>query len=286
MSQLIDYDFWGSGFFTSVTSNVSNINYTEAKNAIFDEMDVRERTDIDISNIHEEWQIDTRLQWLCDSIEAGNVQNSGMKIEKFAIKRRHIDELTPVTLGYRDFINNDTVEFSDYTQPNDSNLVYSIVPISDQLEGIPNEINVNSEFVGWWIVDKETNEVLGFDQFLDSSPTVETQLNQSKVQIDTLTKFPRFIYTSQSYHTFSLTATFLPEENERIGKKYEDILDKFIYSHKPFLIKSDTGCVYICDISNPKKSTPLNTWNGYEYMTFTIDCVEVADYLSYMNDEV
>lgn len=281
---IIGLDAFGINAFKSYSPPVRNIKYIEMKNAIYDEIHIREKTDgIDSSNVKEDWQIDTVLlaKFLGD-LEAGNINNSGIQIEKFAIKRRKINEINSITLGYKDFINNNQFVYEDYTQPNDE-FIYSVVPVGENgLEGQDNSIQVKSNFVGFHLVDKDKNEVISFDKFIGSEPNVNTSLNQGRVQIDTLSKYPSYFYTPQSYNTFTLQTVIIPEEWELVGQKYEQILNNYILQHKPFLIKGGDGSVYVADIYAPVKEVPLNIYDGRAYMTLTIQCTEVMSYDEYM----
>lgn len=283
MTTIIGLSAFG-GAFQSYSPPVRSINRVEISNAIYDELHIREKTNnVDLSPTKEEWQMDTILlaKFLGD-LEAGNVNNRGVQIEKFAIKRRKINETNSITLGYKDFVNNNQFVYEDYTQPNDE-FVYSIVPVGDNgLEGQENSINVISDFAGFFIVDGENNEVLAFDKFIGSAGSVDTSLNQSKVQIDTLTRYPKFIYTDQSYHSFQLTATFIPEDWRRSGQQYQAILDQFVLTHKPFLVKGSSGEVYIANVDSPTKSAPQNTYKGYDYFELTVTLTEIMSYDEYM----
>lgn len=281
---IIGLDAFGINPFKSYSPPVRNMRYMEMKNAIYDEVHIREKTDgIDITKAKEDWQMDTILlaKFLGD-LEAGNVNNSGIQIEKFAIKRRKLNEINPVTLGYKEFVNNNQFVFEDYTQSNDE-FIYSIVPVGENgLEGQENSIEVSSNFAGWFLVERETNEVLSFDKFIGSQNFVDTTLNQGKVQIDTLSRFPSFFYTDQEYHSFQLSSVFLPEDWQRSGQQYEAILNQFVRSHKPFIVKGSSGEIYICDVSSPNKSAPQNTHKGYDYMNLTINLTEIMTYEEYM----
>lgn len=284
---IIGLDAFGINAFKSYSPPVRNIKYVEMKNAIYDEVHIREKTDgIIADNIKEDWQIDTILlaKFLGD-LEAGNINNQGIQIEKFAIKRRKLTETIPITLGYKDFVNNNQFVYEDYTQPNDE-FIYSIVPVGENgLEGQENSITVKSDFSGWFVVDKEMNEVLAFDKFIGSPNNVDITLNQGRVQIDTLYPYPSFFRTPQRYHTFSLSSVFLPEEWQRSGQQYEAILNQFVYNHKPFLVKGSSGEVYVCEISSPNKTAPQNTYTGYDYMTLTLNFTEVMSYEEYLKNE-
>lgn len=281
---IIGLDAFGINAFKSYSPPVRNIRHLLMKNAIYDEIHIREKTDgIDITSTNEEWQMDTILlaKFLGD-LEAGNVNNQGIQIGKFAIKRRKLNEINSVTLGYKEFINNNQFVYEDYTQPNDD-FIYSIVPVGEnELEGQENSIEIKSEFTGWHLVERESNEVLSFDKYLGSMGEVSTTLNQGRVQIDTLSRFPRFFYTDQDYHTFQLQATFLPEEWQRSGQQYEAILNQFARNHKPFLVKGGSGEFYICDVSSPAKSAPQSVWKGYDYINLTLSLTEIMTYDEYM----
>lgn len=282
---IIGYDFYGTQFFRSPSNSLKDIFYGELKNGIYDELEIRERTDIDTSNVRSDWKIDHRAIFkFINDLEGGNIQNSGLEIVSFAIKRRKASEIESITLGHLPFINNQQIEYIDYTQPNDD-LIYSIVPIAENdLEGKTQDVSITSNFVGWHLVDKETGSVLSFDKGMDSVGTAETQLNQGRVLIETMTKYPSAYYWDKEYESFSLSTVIIPSEFERSGQSYEKILNTFIRDHRPFLVKSDTGRIFAVDVSNPKLSTPLNTWKQYDYGVLTLDFVEVMSVDEYMNE--
>jgi hypothetical protein len=267
---------------------ITNINRVELRKCIVDEIHARERTDSDINltSSKDIWQSDSYLlaQFL-DNLEAGNIKNEGVKITEFAIKRRKIDEVNSLTLGYRDYVEGSTVEYIDNTQPN-SEFIYSIVPVGENgLEGKPNDIQIESDFVGWWIVDKDDiNNTVAIDKVInDSSPTISTVLSQGRVQVQTMTRFPQVYYTDEEFHSFTLSAAIIPSEFERSGTSYQKILD-VIRLHRAMIIKGGNGEVYICDISNPRKNQPLNADKRFDYLEIQIDAVEINDYKSFMNE--
>jgi hypothetical protein len=281
---IIGLDAFGINPFQSYSPPVRNIKYIEMKNGIFDEVHIREKTDgIDTSNVKEDWQLDTILlaRFLGD-LEAGNINNGGIQIVKFAIKRRGLNEINSLTLGYKDFVNNNQFVFDDYTQSNDD-YVYSIVPVGENgLEGSENSAIVSSDFAGWHILDRESNQVVSFDTFLGSENSIDVSFNQSRTQIDTLSKYPKFVYTDQQYNTFQLKGLFIAEDWQKTGKMYKDILDQFVLSHKPFLVKNGEGNVYICEATSPVKSSPQNIYRGRDYMELTLSFTEIMDYEEYM----
>lgn len=276
---------FGMHDFKSYSPPIRNIKHVQIENAMYDEIHIREKTSgITSANVREDWQLDTVLlaKFLGD-LEAGNINNNGLEISKFAIKRRRITETKPITLGYKTFVNNNELVFKDYSQ-GIGEYIYSIVPVGvNGLEGLPNEITTTSDFAGWFLLDRTDNSILPFDKFIGTETSVDTMFNQSMVQIDTLSRYPKFFYTDQEYHSFSLQTVIIPDEWERSGKTYQDILNKYVRNHKPFLAKSGSGEIYIVNVSAPTKSAPQNVYGGYDYFTLTLQCVEVMSESGYNN---
>jgi hypothetical protein len=242
-------------------------------------------------NIDEKWDNTTSLLAKFNkTLEAGSIANSGNKIVKFRIVRREADqdENGDTYLGEISFDNAASADltFDDITNPN-TDLIYTVIPVSENgLDGVPREIEVKSDFVGVWIVDKDTGEVLVFDKAIGNVGTVESTFNQQRTQIDTFGSYPQFYYSNDSgYEAFSLSTVILPDEGKRTGKKYKDILNKFIKDHNPKIVKLDTGRVFVADISNMRASSPMVTWDGADYMTITVDVTECYDYGEYMKGE-
>lgn len=282
---MIGMSFFGSEWFQSPTGSVRNIKRVDLANSIVDELEIRERTDIPMTNVRNTWQSDTLLlARFINTLEAGNLQNEGVKVQSFVIKRRKIGELNDIVLGYEPFENNQTFVYTDITQPNDK-FIYTISPLGENgIEGQPNSIEVESDFVGWWVVDKDTGEVMPFDKAIGDIGTVDTQLNQDRVEIKTFSKYPNVWYAPTEYHTFTLSTVVIPSEFERSGKNYEDILNKFIRAHKPFIIKSGDGRIFVCDVYTPTNSQPKNVWKGYDYFEIQIQATEIMDYNEFMSE--
>jgi hypothetical protein len=242
-------------------------------------------------NIDEVWDnTSSLLAKFNKTLEAGSIANSGNKIVKFRIVRREADqdENGDTYLGEISFDNAAIADltFDDITNPN-TDLIYTVIPVSENgLDGVPREIEVKSDFVGVWIVDKDTGEVLVFDKAIGNVGTVESTFNQQRTQIDTFGSYPQFYYSNDSgYEAFSLSTVILPDDGKRTGKKYKDILNKFIKDHNPKIVKLDTGRVFVADISNMRASSPMVTWDGADYMTITVDVTETMDISSYMKGE-
>ncbi len=283
---LVDYSFFGGEWFESPTSGVRNIKQIEAKNAIYDEIEIRERTDLPNENIRNSWQPDTiLLARFVNSLEAGNLHNEGVRIQSFVIKRRKVGDLKDTILAYEPFENNKIFTYIDVTQPNEK-FIYTISPISENgIEGQPNTVEIESDFTGYFVIDAETDQVFAFDKAIGDLSGVEKTLNKGKVQINTFSRFPRFINTNQNYNTFSLSTVLIPDEDERSNTTYQRLI-QLLNENKPLLVKGSNGSIYVCSVANPRESSPQNTWKGYDYITVTLDFTEVMTYDEYMQQHI
>jgi hypothetical protein len=242
-------------------------------------------------NIDEKWDNNTLLlAKFNNNLEAGSIANNGNRITKFRIVRREADQdqNEDIYLGEVPFDNTSDADivFEDVSNPN-LDLIYTVIPVSESgLDGFPREINVKSDFAGIWIVDKDTREVLAFDKAIGNVGNVDSTYNLQRTQIDTFGNYPQFYYSNDSgYETFTLSTVILPEDGKRTGKKYKDILNMFIKDHNPKIVKTDTGRIFVADISNIRSSTPMVTWENADYVTITCDVTECYDYESFMKGE-
>lgn len=282
MGILIGYSTFGDEYFSDDLPSVNSITYAEFSGSIIDEISIR-KTDQSTSSIKETWQSDTILLALFqNSLEAGDINNDGVNIASFKVKRRLSTDLDSIDVGEVTYSASQlSYEFYDYTQPN-GNLIYTIVPVGENgLEGTPFNTNVTSSFSGIFLVDKDTNDVLAFDKSFNLG-TVDSTLNQNRTILETFSKFAQVIYGQTSYETFTLTTVLLPDDGSQSNAKYLDVLNKFIMSHSPKVLKFDNGKIMVVDIGNVKSSTPTATWDGYDYTQITVDVTETQDFIQYM----
>lgn len=296
MGAIIGYDFWGLEVFDDDSSPLQNVKYGEFGNVVIDEISIREQ----VNNAEDEttYPVNTKTNWKNDtlllgkfvnSLEAGNIDNSGVRIVKFRVMRRDNLDDKEYYLGDIELNETDTLlEFADSTQPN-GNITYSIIPVGENgLDGTPREIDLTGDnlFTGWWIVDKDANDALPFDKAIGSIGTVDIGFNESRITIDTFSEFQQVYYMPQNYHSFTLNSVFLPEEWQRSGETYKRILNDFIKLRKPLFVKSDSGLAFVVNLFNLRVSLPQNTWKGYDYVTVSVDAVEIGDITSYMEGEL
>lgn len=280
---MLNFSFWGISKLYSPSSPINNIHYLEIKNSIIDELHIRGKTNILSDNIRNHWQTDTRLlAKFKNSLTAGNIDNQGIPITRFAIKRRKRNALDSITLAYLPFINDSEVEYTDFTQSN-GEFIYSIVPVdSNGLEGKPNDVIIESDFTGWWIVDNDISAIFAFDTTLDDETrTVDSILNQDKIIIETLSKYPQIYYSDKEYHSFTLSAVVAT--NDYSFNEYTQLVN-MITQHKSLIVKGSSGDIYVCDVSVPQKSSLLKAYKTNDYIDLTVECTEIMDYKEYMKE--
>jgi hypothetical protein len=265
---------------------ITNISSIQLNRSIVDEIHVRSATDasINLTSSHDQWQIDTYLLApFQNTLSAGSIDNGGNIIDKFAIQRRELTDTTNITLGYVDFEQGQTISYTDYTQANRT-YVYSIVPVAvNGLLGQPNSVQINSSFTGWWLVDKDTGSILGFDKTINSMPMVSTQLQQGRIEVQTMSPYPNVYYTPTRYHKFTLQTVFVPSEFDNSNSVYQNLLSKFVDPHIPILVKGSDGSMFIVDVSSPKRDVPMNAYKGFDYITVSVDCIEIMSVDDYFN---
>lgn len=268
-----------------ITIAITSINYIKIENSIVDQIEIRERTSgIDLTSTKGNWEIDTvLLAEFLNNLEAGNVNNEGLVITKFRIKRRNSGELTNITVGEvdYDYLNPTTLEFTDYSQPV-GNFIYSIIPVGiNGLEGKPSEQSITSEFYGWWIVDKNNSEVFEFGkQYGGENRTVDVSLEQGRTEIQTMSQYPSVYYTPQQFARFNLSAVVVP--NNYSITEWNNLVS-MITQHVPLIVKSNNGDIYVCDVYAPSKQVLLNKYTTGDPFNINISCVEIMAYQNYMS---
>lgn len=261
---------------------ISNIEF---KNCILDEVHIRQKvSDIDISTAKETWQLDTYLlAKFLNNFEAGNVDNEGLLITSFRIKRRNLGELNSITLAEipYDPESTQTLIYYDYTAPV-GDLVYSIEPVGEnELPAKPNEVIHESLFTGVWLVDKTDNFTFGFWMQLGNGlSNLNVALQQKRIEIDTFDDYPGVYYFPGEHHRFTVSALVNPTDYSIT--EWRRIINK-ITQHVPLIVKSGSGDIYVCDVHSPQKSTWLiNAYRKKDPVIITVECVEIMSYESYM----
>lgn len=280
---LLGFNFYGESVSDTPTPQVTGLSSVRLSGAVFDYLHVEKSGNVntDIQDTRHWGPNTVMIAEFNNSLHSGNIENNGIPFSKFAVKCRRAGSTEQITVANVNYTGNGDYICIDHTQSS-GYIIYSIVPISKTgIEGVPISTQIDCRFAGWWIADKDnSNNIIMFDKILNSiDQNVDIQLNQGRTVIETLSKFPQVYYTEKEYHTFTLTSTFASAACSY--EEYKRIVD-ILTSHKPFIVKSGSGDVYVCDVSAPKKTSLLNAYNGRDYITITVECTEIDDYKEFM----
>ena len=259
------------------------------KNCVVDQVHVSTNTtsvDISSNNIPS-WTPNTLLLAnFFDNLIAGNIHNDGLDIVKFQLRRNRVGSLDVRILGEVPFDpeNPETIVFQDYTA-GAGDFVYSIVPFSTAGQpGQSSSLQVESDFNGVWIVDKNDNFVLGFDKQWDSKTSFDVTLNQKRVEIQNFSDYPSVYYLPGTHATFTISTLLTPTDWS--FDDWKKIIAK-VNSHIPLLIKSGSGDLYVCDVHSPRKTSwMIEAYRKNDPIQITLSCTEIMSYNEYMESGV
>lgn len=287
---MIGFDFFAQSSFSSDLPPVTGIYDLNITEAVYDEVYVRSKTDstVDTTSTKDDWLPDTLLDAKFEgTLEGGNINNAGITITQMQINRRIAGSTDNISVATLPFVNNSTVNFTDATAPT-GDYVYQVIPVgSNGLQGIPIEVSATSDFYGWWIVDKDTMNTFQFNLTIDNDPhnmitygSVPIALNQGRIQINTMSKYPQVYYSDAQYHTFDLNTIVIPSV-DYTWTDWNNLVN-MITQRKPLIIKAGSGDIYVCDVYAPQKTSLLNAYKNTDYMQVQVSAMEIMDYDSFM----
>lgn len=265
------------------------INKITIKNCVVDQIHVSSQTsDITVSSDNvPSWTPNTLfLANFFDNLIAGNIHNDGLDIVKFQLRRNRVGSLDTRIIGEVDFnpSDPDTITFQDFTA-GVGDFIYSIVPFSTAGQpGQASSVQIESDFAGVWIVDKNDNFTVGFDKQWGSKAIFEVDLKEKRIEIPTFSEYPSVFYLPGQYATFTLSTVIIPKDWS--FDEWKKIIDK-INSHVPLLVKSGSGDLYVCDIHSPFKSSwMIEGYRRNDPIQITLNCTEIMSYNDYMESGV
>lgn len=290
MSTILGFDAFTITAFQSNQPPITNLNYLDVSDCIIDEIYVRTDTDssVDITSTKNPWYQDTVMDAKFEgTLEAGNISNEGVQITNIHIKRRTAGTTNNLLIDTLPFVSGQLVNYTDPTQPC-GDLVYQVVPVAQNgFEGVPNEVSVESSFYGFFIVDKDTGQTFALDLVLSNDShnmltygVVDTKLNQTRIEITTLSQYPQIYYTDTQYHSGSLTCAIAPSA-EYSWQDWNTFVN-LITQHKGLILKAGSGDIMVCDIYGPSKQSLLNAYKGSDYITITLNFTEIQDYETFL----
>lgn len=271
---------------TPTYNSVNNINKIIIQNAIYDEINIKEKTDIPFDTNKIEWEYDNLLLAKFENnLNGGNVDFTGLTVAKLAVKRRKIEEFAWKTIKEFEY-NKNTINYEFYDKYVEANqeYEYTIVPVTDgNVEG--NYINIDTiipEFEGTFLVDKNNLYKLLYN--LEYNPTERVQLNEIYHPVGS--KYPIVVsngdinYEKGSLKALVLSDNTLNSSGSKIDKRQEKLLRKnlvdFLTKKSPKILKDGNGNIWVISILGNPQIEYLNNL-GQSLANIHIEWIEVAD---------
>jgi len=280
---LLGLDFFADDESLTPTHNaISEIVRLKVKNAIYDEINIRERVDLLFNTDKTEWQYDNvLLAKFQDNLNAGNVDFVGLSVANLLIKRRKAEEFEWQDLHKFTF-DVDAIDYEFYDRYVEANqkYEYAVVPItSGDVEGNFIIADIIPEFEGAFLLDK--NNIFKLLYNMEYGVTERVQLNEVFNPIDS--KYPIVVSNGDiDYEKGSITALVLStiEINNNINRHQEKLhrkqLTDFLVNKRPKVLKDGNGNIWLISCVGRPTIDYLNNL-GQSLANISFEWVEIAD---------
>ena len=235
--------------FDYTPTSVPNINNICIGNAIYDELYTARDAEKEYTEENKVWDFDTVFYaHFRNNLLAGNVDFSAKNVNAMRIKRRKKNGYQWITLFEIPIQTDDDFNFERFDRyaRGNTEYEYSLVPMTNNIEGNLNTNSIKSQFSGYYITEKE----LIYHAFLNTALSLER--NHNSVAINTLgRKFPFHISNGNSaYVNGELEATFIDKKlgydyDIDNGWSYREKVDEFLTNGKPKILKNDVGQMWM-----------------------------------------
>ena len=281
---ILGLDFFADDESLTPTHNaISEISRIKIRNAIYDEINIRERVNLLFNTDKTEWQYDNvLLAKFQGNLNAGNVDFVGMSVANLLIKRRKAEEFEWQNLHEFEFdVNVIDYEFYDrYTEANQE-YEYAVVPVTDgDVEGNFITSSIIPEFEGAFLLDK--NNIFKLIYNMEYGTTERVQLNEVFNPIDS--KYPIVVsngdidYERGSVNALVLSASTI--NNNDIDRRQEKLhrkqLTDFLVNKKPKVLKDGNGNIWIISNIGRPNIDYLNNL-GQSLARVSFEWVEIED---------
>ena len=264
-------------------TDVKDITYVELKNGLYDCLyltyDVESAPD---EKCIEGWDWNTILHAeFEDSTNAGNMDWNLSTVSHLLIKRKKKDEFRWKTIDVIEINSIEDFELIgiDYTNEAKTTYLYSCTPCLYGIEGTYSTVEVESDFDGVFICDKNqifgTNVTDGFVDIVRNHPNTPTPTVHNK--------YPTNIKTSvANYNTGSCTGNFieitdgceLVTNDDRRRTSYQQEIIDFLSNGNVKLLKNLDGRIYLCTIDDQIQYSADTVYNN---RTISFNFTEVGD---------
>lgn len=256
------------------TSDDNTFYAIEMRNSIADEIYISKTGDI-TNTSKKDWVLDTYLKArFQNDLEAGNIGLAGSPVDRWKIKRRRkdstkFDVLNTISAGV-----DENFYYLDTTPRSNVIYEYDVIPMSGDIEGVPQTVQIKVEFDYWWLLDD--NEQYPFIANLQINDITHNQ--QRQIYTDGFSKFPIVNYGMQEYQSGSISAILLDAYGV-VTREYRDKVVDFINNHKPKYLKSAYGDIWIVDTHTARRNVMfgsyMDTANSYDVSTITFEWTEI-----------
>lgn len=284
--------FCGSGFAGGelacalIPTGLSNINYVELKNGIYDDLYITKAADFELTNhCPEEWDFDTIL-WagFSNTTNAGNVDWNLETTTHIILKSRPEGSFKWKTIAVRETksISDFVINYPDYFTASGQTMEYALVPVLHGMEGDYATTYATPKYTKMFLIEDETvwgTEITdGFCDTTRNLPSLNVELLNSR--------YPVFVRnTRANYDTGSCKGAFVPMDETSCEFTYQETHDyqriryqrdfmDFICDGIPKILKLPDGRLWLVQVT----PNPSDTANGtYNDRLISWNWVEIGD---------
>lgn len=160
--------------FFGVNTVTGNLNQVIIKDCIMDEIKMDEEI-LNYINTKEEWSYNTVLLGkFHNNLDAGNLDNGGIRIEKLKLKKRNIENMQWMDVKIFKFDPKiREYNYKDRLVEALETYEYAIQPMTNRVLGKERSKQIDCDFEGAWIVGKDTQYQLKYNMQLGDFETVK-----------------------------------------------------------------------------------------------------------------
>ena len=264
--------FLGYAFYSGANSveltptNVGDMTRLEVTNASYNDVYVTRNPKMSVEDLPQGWDNYTELYGKYNlNIHAGNIEYTTRTIDTILIKRRKKGTFKWITILVKQAESVDDLKHFtgyDFTAASQTTYEYALVPAYQQTENVYYISEVDSEFEGVHIVEKDEM----FGTIVDT--TCEVTRNAPSAVVELINnKYPKYTSnTIANYDTGTATGQFVDmgckdESGCYIDYKlisswvHRNNLLAFLTNRKPKILKYETGAIWLVNITGAPTDT-------------------------------
>lgn len=278
----LGYNFLNDAYSMQPTpTSLDNISNVNVANAIFDNVTITKNTTSSYTtDIPVEWTLETQLNaTFNDTINAGNINYVISEISSIKVKRRvkgTFDWMTLFNVSVNSIYDVDFVKY-DYTNQNDVEYEYAIVPIIGTIEGEYSISEITSSFYGIFITDNNS-----YYKFLENTK----YSNNERVRMSGLyqpygSKYPISVHNGLvDYEKGNLSGDVILLENNELDRTGTinrlNNIKNFLKNNNAKILKDFNGNIWMIQIDG---NIGVNYYSefGMGFANINFNWVEIGD---------